>query len=114
MPGHLLGVLEPSVVLQINRDTGSPPGVTSDGSEKTRSSGPLADSSPGVIPVKSPSGHGCSKRINALKQRLPALEACGDNVLVEYLLQASDAQASRAPCCLFRGVSAAGARHYDR
>src|SRR3979411_58699 len=65
MPGHLLGVLEPSVVLQINRDTGSPPGVTSNGSEKTRSFGPLADSSPGVIPVQSTSGHGCSKRINA-------------------------------------------------
>jgi hypothetical protein len=27
MAGHLLGVLEPSVVLQINRDTGSSPGV---------------------------------------------------------------------------------------
>jgi hypothetical protein len=30
MSGHLLGMLEPSVVLQINRDTGCPPGVTSD------------------------------------------------------------------------------------
>src|SRR5271166_5482012 len=27
MAGHLLGVLEPSVVLQVNRDTGCPPGV---------------------------------------------------------------------------------------
>jgi hypothetical protein len=27
MAGRLLGVLEPSVVLQVNRDTGSPPGV---------------------------------------------------------------------------------------
>ena len=26
MSGHLLGVLEPSVVFQVNRDTGSPPG----------------------------------------------------------------------------------------
>ena len=36
MAGHLLGVLEPSVVLQVNRDAGCPPGVTSDGCEKTR------------------------------------------------------------------------------
>jgi hypothetical protein len=34
MPGHLLGVLEPSVVLQINRDAGCPPSVTSDGVRK--------------------------------------------------------------------------------
>jgi hypothetical protein len=34
MGGHLLGVLEPSVVLQVNGDAGCPPGVTSDGGEK--------------------------------------------------------------------------------
>ena len=36
MPGHLLGVFEPSVVFQVNRDAGRPPGVTSDGGQKTR------------------------------------------------------------------------------
>ena len=36
MAGHLLGVLKSSVVLQINRDAGCPPGVTSDRGEKTR------------------------------------------------------------------------------
>ena len=36
MAGHLLGVLEPSVVLQVNRDAGCPPGVTSEGSKKAR------------------------------------------------------------------------------
>lgn len=36
MAGHLLGVLEPSVVLQVTRDAGCPPGVTSDRVEKTR------------------------------------------------------------------------------
>jgi len=41
MPGHLLGVLEPSVVLQVNRDAGRTPGVTSDWGEKTRRLGPL-------------------------------------------------------------------------
>src|ERR1700676_4692636 len=34
MSGHLLSVLEPSVVLQVNGDTGRPPGVTSDGGEE--------------------------------------------------------------------------------
>ena len=51
MPSHLLGVLEPSVVLQVNRDAGCPPGVTSDWSQKTRRLGPLPDSRPGVVPV---------------------------------------------------------------
>jgi hypothetical protein len=81
MASHLLGVLEPSVVLQINRDTGCPPSVTSDWGEKTRGLSPLPDSRPGVVPVKSSSGHCRSKRIHALEQRLPALKACGDNVL---------------------------------
>jgi hypothetical protein len=36
MAGHLLGVLKPSVVLQVDRDTGRPPSVTSDGREKAR------------------------------------------------------------------------------
>src|SRR5271166_328262 len=79
MPGHLLGVLEPSVVFQVNRDAGRPPCVTSDGSEKTRRLCPLPDCSPGVVTVKSSSGHCRSKRIKALEQGLPALEACGGN-----------------------------------
>jgi hypothetical protein len=33
MAGHLLGVLEPSVVLQVNRDASRPPGVTSNEGE---------------------------------------------------------------------------------
>jgi hypothetical protein len=36
MAGHLLGVLEPPVILQVNCDPGCPPGVTSDRGEKTR------------------------------------------------------------------------------
>src|SRR5208283_6121372 len=87
MSGHLLGVLESSVVFQVNRDAGCPPGVTSDGSEKTRRPGPLPNRSPGVVAVKSSSGHCRSKRIKALEQGLPALEAGGDNVLVQNLLE---------------------------
>jgi hypothetical protein len=87
MSGHLLCVLKPSVVFQVNRDTGCPPCVASDGGEKTRRLGPLANCSPGVVEVKSSSGHCCSKRINALEKGLPALEACGHNVLIQYLLE---------------------------
>jgi hypothetical protein len=43
MAGHLLGVLEPSVVLQVNRDASCPPGVTSDGSQKARRLGSFSN-----------------------------------------------------------------------
>ena len=42
MASHLLGVLQPSVVLQINGDAGCSPGVTSNGGEKTRCLGPVS------------------------------------------------------------------------
>ena len=87
MSGHLLGVLEPSVVLQVNCDTGCPPGVTSDGGKKTRRLGPLSNRSPGVVTIKSSSSHCRSERIKALEQRLPALKACRLNVLVQDLLE---------------------------
>ena len=61
MAGHLLGVLEPSVVFQVNSDAGCSPGVTSNRREKTRRLGPLPNRSPRVVPVKSSSGHCRSK-----------------------------------------------------
>jgi hypothetical protein len=36
MSGHLLGVLKPPVVFQVDRNAGCPPGVTADWGEKTR------------------------------------------------------------------------------
>ena len=48
MADHLLSVLESSVVLQVNGDTCSPLGVTSDGGE-------LPNRSRGVVPVQSAS-----------------------------------------------------------
>jgi hypothetical protein len=71
MAGHLLGVLKPSVVLQVYRDAGRPPGVTSDGGEKTCRLGPLPDSRPCVVALKSSSGYCRSKRINALEEGCP-------------------------------------------
>src|SRR4029077_1734402 len=87
MAGHLLSVLESSVVLQINRDAGCPPRVTSDGGEKARRFGPLPNCSPGVVAVQSTSRYLRSSRINALEQGLPAPKACGHNVLVQDLLE---------------------------
>jgi len=87
MSGHLLGVLEPSVVLQVNGDAGCPPSVTSNGGEKAGRLGQLSNGSPGVIPVKSSSGHCRSNRINALEEMLPRLKACGHNVFVQYPLK---------------------------
>jgi hypothetical protein len=49
---NLLGVLEPSVVFQVNRDAGCLPSVTSYWNEKARSLGPLPNRSPDVVPVK--------------------------------------------------------------
>ena len=47
---HLLGVLEPSVVFQINRAAGCPPSVTSYWNEKARSLGPLPNRRSDVVP----------------------------------------------------------------
>jgi hypothetical protein len=87
MTSHLLGVLEPSVVLQVNRDAGCPPGVTSDRGEKTRSLGPFPNSRPCVIAVKSSSRHCVPSELTLWNRGLPALEACGGDVLVQYLLK---------------------------
>ena len=51
MSSHLLDVLEPSVVLQVNCDAGRTPGVTSYRREKTRRVGPLPDSRQDVVAV---------------------------------------------------------------
>jgi len=52
MACHLLGMLKPAVVFQVNRDTGCPPGVTPDGGEKTRGLSPFSNCSPGIVSIK--------------------------------------------------------------
>ena len=49
MAGHLLGVLKPSVVLQVDRDTGRTPSVTSDGGEKIRRFGTESNENKGPL-----------------------------------------------------------------
>ena len=87
MAGHLLGVLEPSVVLQVNSNAGRTPGVTSDRGEETRCLGPFPNRSPSVVAIQSTSRYLRSSRINALEQGLPTLKACGLNVLIQDLLE---------------------------
>src|SRR5208282_1388987 len=87
MSGHLLCMLKPTVVLQVNRDTGCPPCMASDGGEKTRRLGPLPNRSPGVVAVQSTPRHLRSSRINTLEQGLSALKACDYNVFVQYPLE---------------------------
>src|SRR5580704_5319313 len=87
MPGHLLGVLESSVVFQVNRDARRAPGVTSNRRKKTSRLGPFSNCRPGVVPIKSSAGHCRSKRIYALEQGLPALKTGGYKVLVQDLLK---------------------------
>ena len=72
MPGHLLGVLEPSVVFQVNRDAGCTPGVTSDGGQKTRGPGPLPDSRPCIVAVKIKSSSGSVNGIPEYYTNLPS------------------------------------------
>jgi hypothetical protein len=52
MASHLLGVLKPSVALQVNRDAGCPPGVTSDrGVNQNAPPWPFPNRSQGIVPV---------------------------------------------------------------
>ena len=67
MPGHLLSVFEPAIVLQTNCDAGSPPSVTSHRGKKTRILGPLANRCPTIVAVYNSSRHGRSKRVHTLE-----------------------------------------------
>jgi len=87
MSRPLLGMLEPSVVFQVNRDAGCSPGVTSNRGEKIRRLAPLPDSRPGVVPVQSASSHCRSSRINALEQGLPRYGGVRRRYTVQYLLE---------------------------
>ena len=59
----MLGVLEPSVVFQVNRDTGCPPGVAFNGGQKNPPPLPNSESQPRPV---------FPKRIRAREQGLPA------------------------------------------
>jgi hypothetical protein len=81
MSGHLLGVLSPSVVLQVNCDAGCSPGGTSDWGEKTCRFGPLPNRSPGVVAVESSS----SQCRSMLERRQPECSCLLEEILNEYI-----------------------------
>ena len=56
MPGHLLGMLEPASVLQVNRHTRRTLGVASDRRQKARVPGSFADRRPGIVAIQRPAG----------------------------------------------------------
>jgi hypothetical protein len=67
MSSHLLGMLEPASILQVNRHTGRAPSVTPDRRQKPRVARSLADRCPGIVPVqRAPAKRGASL-IHALK-----------------------------------------------
>jgi hypothetical protein len=109
MAGHLLGVLEPSVALQVNRDTGSPPDVTSDGVRKPAALARFRIAAQALYRFKARPVTSVPSELKALEQELSALEAGGDNVVVQYLLE----QVMYLHFVLLAGVSTGGGRHCD-
>jgi hypothetical protein len=52
MRSHLLGMLEPASVLQVNRHPGRAPGVTSDRCQKPRVPRSFANGCPSIVPIE--------------------------------------------------------------
>src|SRR5438552_8312668 len=61
MRSQLLGMLEAASILQVNRYTGSTPGVTPDRCQKPRVARSFPDRCPGIVPVqRAPAKRGAS------------------------------------------------------
>src|SRR5260370_29588963 len=56
MRSHLLGMLKPASILQVNRHTGRAPGVTPDRRQKPRVPRSFANSCPGIVPIQRAAG----------------------------------------------------------
>src|ERR1700741_1534137 len=52
MRSHLLGMLEPASILQVNRHAGRTPGVTPDRRQKPRVSCSFTNGGPGIVPIQ--------------------------------------------------------------
>jgi|SRR6516162_6972699 len=74
MRSHLLGMLEPTSILQVDRHAGRTPGVTSDRRQKPRVPRSFANGCPGIVPIqRAPAKRGASL-VHALKQRLLVID----------------------------------------
>ena len=74
MCSHLLGMLEPAAILQINRHTGSAPSVTPDRCQKPRIPRSFPDRSPSIVPIQRAPGKCGASLVHALKKRLLVLD----------------------------------------
>ena len=86
MRSHLLGMLEPAAILQVNRHAGSAPGVTSDRRQKPRVPRSFADGCPGIVPVQRAPAKRRAGLVHALKQRLLVLDTDSCQVLISSFL----------------------------
>src|SRR5262245_53907791 len=86
MRSHLLGMLEPASILQVNRHTGRAPGVTPDRRQKPRIPRSFANGDPGIVPIqRAPAKRGASL-VHALKQRLLVLNTDSCQVHIDSFL----------------------------
>jgi hypothetical protein len=86
MRSHLLGMLEPAAILQVNRHTGRAPGVTPDRSQKPCVPCPFANGGPGIVPVQRAAAKRGASLVDALKQRLLVLDTDSCQVLIDSCL----------------------------
>jgi len=85
MRSHLLGMLEPASIFQVNRDAGRAPGVTPDRCQKPRIPRAFANRYPGIVPIqRAPAQRGASL-VHALKQRPVVVNAGFEQVLIDSL-----------------------------
>ena len=86
MRSHLLGMLEPASIFEVNRYTSSAPGVTPDRRQKPRVPRSFPDRCPGIVPIqRAPGKHGAGL-VHALKQRLLVLNTDSCQVLIDSFL----------------------------
>src|SRR6516225_10207230 len=83
MRSHLLGMLEPSSILEVNRHAGRTPSVTPDRRQKPGVPRSFANGYPGIVPIqRAPAKRGASL-VHALKQRLFVLNTDSCQVLID-------------------------------
>jgi len=88
MRSHLLGMLEPASILQVNRHSGRALGVTPHRHRRQKPRVPrsFADGCPGIVPIqRAPAKRGASL-VHALKQRLIVVDTDFGQVLIDSFL----------------------------
>src|ERR1700747_865325 len=80
MRSHLLGMLEPAAILQVNRGASSAPGVTPDRRQKPSVPRSFANGCPGIEPIQRSAAQRGACLVYALEQRcLSSIRGLGSN-----------------------------------